>query len=137
MRKIILLSLVLILLSIGFPNCSGFDNNPMGQWQAGPQLTPAARMVLIDCLNKNKVTLYTAIWCGPCKIQKSYFGPEFKHLKNVIYCDRQADDDPIDDPCRDIRHVPTWKLADGTYIHGLQNLNKLAEKTGCSLKSCR
>ena len=137
MRRITLMTLVIAFFGVTICDCSETSIDPLAKWQAGPQLTPTARMALVNCLNDKKITLYTAVWCGPCKTQKSYFGPEFKHLKNVNWCDQHAGDDPKDDPCKNIKYVPTWKFSDGSKIVGCISLNRLAEKAGCSLKSQR
>lgn len=84
------------------------------------------------CITSKGATFYGATWCGHCQNQKKMFGDSFQHV-NYIEC---ADaDGGQTDACEfaGITGYPTWDI-NGEKIPGEMPLEKLSEKTGCSLE---
>ncbi len=81
-----------------------------------------------QCLAEKGVTMYGAEWCSHCQNQKRMFGDSFEHVP-YVECPRQTN------LCieRGIEGYPTWIFPDGTKLVGEQELDALAEKSGCRL----
>jgi hypothetical protein len=86
------------------------------------------------CLTSKQVVMYGLYWCEHCAEQKKMFGPSFQFV-TYVECGIQGSraEQPV---CAQagVKNFPTWKLQDGSLIEGVLPLQKLAEKTGCSLR---
>lgn len=86
-----------------------------------------------QCLTDNNVKMYGAYWCPHCAAQKDLFGSSFKNI-NYIECSlpEKAGQTQI---CMEegIQTYPTWEFADSSRSEGVQSLEQLRSKTGCSL----
>lgn len=71
--------------------------------------------------------MYGTEWCGACATQKEIFGNSFRNVE-YIDCERNRD------TClrNGVRAYPTW-LAQGVPYEGVQNIEQLAEISGCEL----
>ncbi len=84
------------------------------------------------CLADKGAKFYGAFWCPHCQAQKK----AFEWSKNIPYVECSTPDTKGQlDICRDagINSYPTWTFADGSTLSGEIPLEKLAEKTGCTL----
>ncbi len=84
------------------------------------------------CLTDKGAKFYGAFWCPHCQAQKKAFG----WSKNIPYIECSTPDTKGQlDICRDagVNSYPTWIFADGSTLSGEIPLEKLAEKTGCTL----
>jgi len=97
------------------------------------QRTPGKYNDFANCLKEKGAVFYGAFWCPHCQNQKKMFGKSAK-LLSYIECST-ADGRGQLAVCRDkkIEGYPTWEFADGSREVGEVSLEKLAEKTGCSL----
>ena len=89
---------------------------------------PAVLNSFATCLTEKGAKMYGAYWCGHCKNQKKLFGSSFAKVEYVECTEetqRRTDEG--------IKGYPTWKLADGSSLNGVQTLASLAQKTGCLL----
>ncbi len=83
------------------------------------------------CLTAKNTTLYSAFWCPNCKEQKALFGLSMQYINHVecslpngqqtAYCKKQG-----------IEGYPTWDI-NGKRVSGTQQLEELAELSGCEL----
>jgi hypothetical protein len=80
-----------------------------------------------QCLTENNAVFYGTEWCGYCGQQKSLFGDSMKFV-NYVDCDK----DKNTCTAEGIRGYPTWKV-NGDPLVGVQSLQILASKTGCTL----
>src|SRR3989338_8078671 len=86
-----------------------------------------------QCLKDKGATFYGAFWCPHCQKQKAMFGSSAKLLPYVECstpdCKGQL---PV---CKDagVTGYPTWVFADGSRESGEVSLERLAEKTSCTL----
>lgn len=87
-------------------------------------------VVLAKCLTEQGVKLYTASWCGHCKVQKELFADGLEYLDNTECAEGDGWAQACDDA--NITSVPTWVLADGTIQKGTTQLADLAEMAGCT-----
>jgi len=120
-RKIIIWLIVIIAVAGGIWLFIGYQRTP-GKYDA-----------FANCLKEKGAVFYGAFWCPHCQNQKKMFGKSAK-LLSYIECST-ADGRGQLTVCRDkkIEGYPTWEFADGSREVGEVSLEKLAEKTGCSL----
>ena len=86
-----------------------------------------------QCVAESGATFYGAFWCPHCQDQKRAFG---KSEKNLPYVECSTPDGQGQtQECADagITSYPTWTLADGTELGGVQSPADLADATGCVL----
>lgn len=85
------------------------------------------------CLKEKKATFYGAFWCPHCQNQKKMFGNSEKFLL-YVECSTTDGKEQLK-VCKDkkINGYPTWEFNDGSRLTGEVTLEKLAEKTGCTL----
>jgi hypothetical protein len=85
------------------------------------------------CLKEKGAKFYGAFWCPHCANQKKLFGSSAKYL-DYIECSTPDAKKQVQ-LCIDkkIQGYPTWIFSDGSILNGEVKLEKLAEKTGCSL----
>ncbi|MBI4272517.1 hypothetical protein HY621_01545 [Candidatus Uhrbacteria bacterium] len=85
------------------------------------------------CLKDKGATFYGAFWCPHCQNQKKMFG---KSAKLLPYVECSTADGKGQLPActeKKIDGYPTWEFADSSRESGEVSLEKLAEKTGCTL----
>lgn len=86
-----------------------------------------------QCLSEKGAKFYGAFWCPHCQAQKKIFGRSEKYLP---YVECSTPNGKAQLPaCNDkkIEGYPTWEFADGSREAGELTLNRLAEKTACTL----
>ena len=85
------------------------------------------------CLKDKGATFYGAFWCPHCQNEKALFGSSAELLP-YTECS-MPDGQSQTQVCIDkkISSYPTWEFADGSRETGEVTLQKLAEKTGCTL----
>jgi len=86
------------------------------------------------CLTTKQVTMYGLYWCEHCADQKKLFGPSFQY---VSYVECGIEGSRAEQPVciqAGAKNFPTWKLPDGSMVEGVQTLQTLSEKSGCSLQ---
>lgn len=120
MNKKILITLIIILIVlIAFLIWGGVKNIE----KANPAMDSFAQ-----CLASKNIAMYGAKWCSHCQKQKADFGESFKYVP-YVECSENVQ------KCLDagIQGYPTWILTDGKKLQGYQELEKLAEASGCEL----
>ena len=80
------------------------------------------------CLTRTGTTYYAASWCPHCAAQERLFGPAVRYLRRVD-CSR----DVLGCAQAGIPSYPTWRLANGADLAGIQSLATLACATRCGL----
>ncbi len=85
-----------------------------------------------QCLTDAGAKFYGAFWCPHCNDQKALL----KNSKQLPYIecstlDRQSQTPPCIDA--GITSYPTWTFVDGSKVEGVMDLEKLADKTRCTL----
>lgn len=100
-------------------------------------LPPPAHLydALAKCIAKSGATFYGASWCPHCAEQKTKFGTGAQYLPYVECALPSGAYGSEAQVCidHDITQYPTWALADGTRLIGVQTPQTLAAKTGCAL----
>mgnify|MGYP003393073661 FL=1 len=85
------------------------------------------------CIKDSGATFFGAFWCPHCQNQKAMFGSSAKLLP---YKECSTPDGKGQLPvCTDagVTGYPTWEFADGSREGGEVSLERLAEKTSCTL----
>ncbi len=86
-----------------------------------------------QCLGDAGAKFYGAYWCPHCQEQKRMF----ENSKQLPYVECSTPDgNGRTQICveMEIESYPTWILEDGTRLGGVQQLDTLAENTGCQLQ---
>lgn len=94
--------------------------------------TPGKYDEFATCIADSGATFFGAFWCPHCNEQKQLFGKSGKLLPYVECSNPDQSQTAI---CieKEITGYPTWELADGTRLSGVQSFAKLAEVTSCPL----
>ena len=85
------------------------------------------------CIAESGATFYGAFWCPHCQNQKAMFGTSARLLPYVECSTPDGNSQlPV---CNDagVKGYPTWEFADGSRESGEVSLERLAEKTSCTL----
>lgn len=85
------------------------------------------------CLKDSGAVYYGAFWCPNCQQQNKIFGKS-KKLMPYVECSTPDGKDQVQ-ACRDknVTAYPTWEFSDGSRLIGVQQVQTLADKTGCKL----
>lgn len=84
------------------------------------------------CLSVKGAKMYGAYWCSHCQNQKKEFGDSWQYI-SYIECDPRGENSEYDSCLeKGIQGYPTWEI-NGKLYPGEQNLEKLAELSGCKL----
>jgi hypothetical protein len=105
---------------------------PMGYW-AWYMNEPGKYDEFASCITDSGTTFYAAFWCPHCQAQKAMFGKSDKYLP-YVECSQPSGQGQLQ-ICTDanVTSYPTWQFPDGSRLTGEQDLETLAEKTGCAL----
>ncbi|MFA4975742.1 MAG: hypothetical protein WC839_00685 [Candidatus Paceibacterota bacterium] len=94
----------------------------------GPVVVSTKYDTFVQCIASKNLTMYGAVWCSHCKVQKELFGDSFKYVPYV-----ECTENPNECVAKGVESYPTWIGIDGTKYIGVQSLEKLAEITSCEL----
>jgi thiol-disulfide isomerase/thioredoxin len=94
---------------------------------------PGQHDAFAQCLKDEGVTYYGAFWCPNCQKQNAMFGKS-KEFVPYIECSTPDGKGQVE-LCKDagIEAYPTWEFPGGERVTGVQPLEVLAEKSGCTL----
>ena len=81
-----------------------------------------------QCLTDAGVKMYGTDTCPYCLKQKAMFADSFTKV-NFVNCQET----PTECSIQNIQWIPAWIFSDGSRLQWLQDLEKIAEKTGCEL----
>lgn len=86
------------------------------------------------CLASRQAKMYGLYWCPHCADQKAMFGSSFHY---VPYVECANPDDPHQEAaaCKaaGVKLFPSWQFGNEPPKEGVQPLEALSQKTGCSL----
>ena len=85
------------------------------------------------CIAESGATFYGAFWCPHCQNQKAMLGTSARLLPYVECSTPDGNSQlPV---CNDagVKGYPTWEFADGSRESGEVSLERLADKTSCTL----
>lgn len=97
------------------------------------QSNPGKYDTFAQCLKDKGAVFYGAFWCPHCQNEKELFGSSERLLPYVECSTPDGQGQlPI---CQEkkIEGYPTWEFKDGSRQTGEVSLERLAQKTGCSL----
>ncbi len=86
-----------------------------------------------SCLGEKGAIFYGAFWCLHCQNQKKMFGQSEKLLPYVECSTPDGKSQLAICKEKGVEGYPTWFFADGSRESGEIPLERLSEKTGCSL----
>ena len=85
------------------------------------------------CLKDKGAIFYGAFWCSHCQNQKKLFGNS-KRLLPYVECSLPSGrGQTVECQEKKIEGYPTWVFADQSRETGEVSLERLAQKTGCTL----
>lgn len=101
--------------------------------QKNQESAPGEYDALAQCIADSGAKFYGAFWCPHCQDQHKLFGNSDRLLP-YVECST-PDGQSQTQVCEDagITSYPTWVLADGTELGGVQQIETLADATGCSI----
>jgi hypothetical protein len=88
-----------------------------------------------QCLTESGAIFYGAFWCPHCQAQKKMFGNSVKLLPYTECSLPDGKTRTAECIDKKIESYPTWIFKDGSRETGEVPLEKLAEKTSCTLPS--
>jgi hypothetical protein len=94
---------------------------------------PGAHDAFASCLQEKGAVFYGAFWCPHCQRQKDMFGRSKRLLPYVECSTPDGQGQTMACTEKGVESYPTWIFADGSRETGEVSLQRLAEKTGCSL----
>lgn len=86
-----------------------------------------------QCLKDQGAVFYGAFWCSHCQNQKALFGRSARMLPYIECSTPNGQSQTSECQDKKIAGYPTWEFKDGSRLSGELALERLAEKTGCSL----
>lgn len=118
---------------------------------SGTQYSKESVDRLANCLADKGIKEYGAFWCPTCAKQVKIFGDSDSIIKDrgvYVECDPRCDvpESELPKACRGIigqtdlclqkgiEKYPHWEFADGSILLGAQDLEVLAQKSGCELQ---
>lgn len=119
---VIIIGVVTLIIIVGGAMFLSYNNNKPGKFDG-----------FASCLKDKGAVFYGAFWCPHCQSQKKLFGNSAKLLP---YVECSTPDGKAQLPiCQEkgIEGYPTWEFSDGSRESGELSLERLAEKTSCSL----
>jgi hypothetical protein len=118
-KKILITLIAIVLILIALLIWGGLWSSE----KVDPNLEAFAK-----CLAEKNITMYGAYWCASCKEEKAAFGSAFEYV-NYFECAQ----DPKKCFELGVEYLPTWIFPDGKKFVGYQNLEQLAQESGCPL----
>ena len=122
--KIFILVVVVLIIGSIISVVANYNSKP---------IDPGKYDAFATCLKDKGAIFYGAFWCSHCQAQKKLFGSSAKLLPYVECSTPNAVGQTQECIDKKIVGYPTWRFADGTELGGEVALQKLAEKTSCSL----
>lgn len=87
-----------------------------------------------QCVGRSGTRMYGLYWCTHCADQKEMFGSSFQYVPYVeCGIKGQAHGELAFCTEAGIKQFPTWEFPDKERHEGVEPLDVLAQKTGCSL----
>lgn len=86
-----------------------------------------------QCLKDRGAIFYGAFWCPHCQNQKALFGKSEKLLPYIECSTPDGQEQLALCKEKNINGYPTWEFKDGSRETGEVALEKLSQKSGCSL----
>lgn len=95
---------------------------------------PGPHDALAQCLTDEGAIFYGAYTCPHCQQQKQMFGRS-ERLLPYVECATPGGQGQTEE-CRaeNITGYPTWEFQDGSRLEGVQRLDTLAERAGCTVE---
>ena len=87
-----------------------------------------------QCIGRSGTKMYGLYWCTHCAEQKELFGSSFQYVP-YIECGIKGQAHGETASCTEagVKQFPTWEFPNKERHEGLEPLDILAQKTGCSL----
>lgn len=88
------------------------------------------------CVADSGAKMYGAYWCPHCQNNKDMFGAYWDAIESKVYveCDPYGDGSQAEECINNnIQGYPTWIYANGVSIPGENDLNVIAQNTGCEM----
>ncbi len=126
MSQVKIFSIVVVLLFVGIIVAVAFR---VKDTTSGPGKYDQFAM----CIKDSGAKFYGAFWCPHCQAQKKMFGSSAKLLPYVECSTLDGQNQLPECTVKNIESYPTWDFSDGSRLTGEVTMEKLAEKTNCTL----
>lgn len=85
------------------------------------------------CLGSKQAKMYGLYWCPHCADQKRMFGTSFEYVPYVECAIRGSKEMAPECKAAGVKLFPSWQFGAEPPKEGVQSLEELSQKTGCSL----
>ncbi len=85
------------------------------------------------CLASKQAKMYGLYWCPHCADQKRLFGTSFEHVPYVECAIRGSKEMAPECKAAGVKLFPSWQFGTEPPKEGVQSLQELSQKSGCSL----
>lgn len=88
--------------------------------------------VFAKCLASKGAKMYGLYWCPHCLDQKEMFGKSFQYVPYVECAIKGSHEMAPECTAAHAAHFPSWQFNGGPLQEGVEPLDELGAKTGCS-----
>jgi hypothetical protein len=86
-----------------------------------------------QCLATKQAKMYGLYWCPHCLEQKEMFGKSFQYVPYVECAIKDSSDLAPECKVAGVKLFPSWQFGMDPPKEGVLSMERLSEKTGCSL----
>jgi hypothetical protein len=86
-----------------------------------------------QCLVTKQAKMYGLYWCPHCLEQKELFGQSFHYVPYVECAIKGSSELAPECKVAGVKLFPSWQFGMDPPKEGIQSMERLSEKTGCSL----
>jgi hypothetical protein len=118
-KNIIIAAVVVILFGAAFAGGRYYRNHKYDRFA--------------KCLASKNAKMYGLYWCPHCADQKRMFGGAFKYVPYVECATKVPHELAPECKAAGVKLFPSWQFGAEEPTVGVQSLEELSQKTGCSL----
>jgi hypothetical protein len=85
------------------------------------------------CLAAKQTKMYGLYWCPHCAEQKEMFGKAFQYVPYVECAIKGSNQLTPACTAAGVKLFPSWQFGAGQPVEGVEPMQELSDKTGCSL----
>src|SRR5580704_18555516 len=85
------------------------------------------------CLAAKQTKMYGLYWCPHCAAQKEMFGKAFQYVPYVECAIKGSTQLTPACTAAGVKLFPSWQFGAGQQVEGVEHMQELSDKTGCSL----
>jgi glutaredoxin len=127
-KTIIIAAVVVILFGAAFAGGRYYRDHKAGAYSRDHKYDGFAK-----CLTSKNAKMYGLYWCPHCADQKRMFGAGFEYVHYVECATKVPHELAAECKAAGVKLFPSWQFGAEEPTVGVQSLEELSQKTGCSL----